>query len=281
MNLADYALKHGLSQVGVRPKFFEYLGQVWDRRDFAFTMSLYASEAQNARTRLGRWWLVLLPSLQAFAYGLVFGLILGDLRPANFIPFLITGVFLFSFFSGSFSAGAKAITSNTGLLRTLSFPRILLPLSAVIREFINFLPQLALLPLVMVMFGQDITWDWLYLIPIAFLMFLFSTGLAMISARLKVQVKDLGKLVPFITRLMFYSSGIFFEIERIFAGYPELLAIVMLNPVYDFISLARGALVNDMEMTPFLWIVSSIWSVGVFVFGVLYFWRAEARYGRD
>jgi teichoic acid transport system permease protein len=280
MNLADYALAHGLRQVGVRPKFFEYLGQVWDRRDFAFTMALYASEAQNARTRLGRWWLVLLPSLQALAYGLVFGLILGDLRPANFIPFLITGVFLFSFFSGSFSAGAKAITSNTGLLRTLSFPRILLPLSAVIREFINFLPQLALLPLVMVMFGQDITWDWLYLIPIAFLMFLFSTGLAMISARLTVEVKDLGKLVPFITRLMFYSSGIFFEIERIFAGYPELLAIAMLNPVYDFISLARGALVNDMAMTPFLWIVSSIWSVGVFVFGVLYFWRAEARYGR-
>ena len=280
MNLADYALAHGLSQVGVRPKLFEYLGQVWDRRDFAFTMALYASEAQNARTRLGRWWLVLLPSLQALAYGLVFGLILGDLRPANFIPFLITGVFLFSFFSGSFSAGAKAITSNTGLLRTLSFPRILLPLSAVIREFINFLPQLALLPIVMVMFGQDITWDWLYLIPIAFLMFLFSTGLAMISARLTVEVKDLGKLVPFVTRLMFYSSGIFFEIERIFAGYPELLAIAMLNPVYDFISLARGALVNDMAMTPFLWIVSSIWSVGVFVFGVLYFWRAEARYGR-
>jgi teichoic acid transport system permease protein len=281
MNLADYALAHGLKQVGVRPKFTEYLGQVWERRDFAFMMSLYASEAQNARTRLGRWWLVLLPSLQALAYGLVFGFILGDLRPANFIPFLITGVFLFSFFSGSFSAGAKAITSNTGLLRTLSFPRILLPLSAVIREFINFLPQLALLPLVMVLFGQDITWDWLYLIPIAFLMFLFSTGLAMISARLTVQLKDLGKLVPFITRLMFYSSGIFFEIERIFAGFPELLAIAMLNPVYDFISLARGALVNGMEMTPFLWIVSSIWSVGVFVFGIFYFWKAEARYGRD
>lgn len=281
MNLADYANSHGLKQVGIRPKFVEYLGLVWARRDFAFTMSLYASESQNARTRLGRWWLVLSPTLQAFAYGLVFGLILGDLRPANFIPFLITGVFLFSFFSGSFSAGAKAITSNGGLLRTMSFPRILLPLSAVIREFINFLPQLALLPLVMVLFGQEISWDWLYLIPIAFLMFLFSTGLAMISARLTVEVKDLGKLVPFITRIMFYSSGIFFEVERIFAGFPELLAIAMLNPVYGFISLARGALVNDLQLTAFLWISTSIWSVATFVFGVFYFWRAEAKYGRD
>jgi len=281
MNLADYAKEHGLKQVGVRPNFFDYLKQTWDKRDFAFTMSLYASEAANARTRLGRWWLVLLPSLQALAYGLVFGFILGDLRPANFIPFLITGVFLFSFFSGSFSSGAKAITSNTGLLRTLSFPRILLPLSAVIRQFINFLPQLALLPLVMVLFGQDITWDWLYLIPIAILMLFFSTGLAMISARLTVQVKDLGKLVPFITRLMFYSSGIFFEIERIFADYPDILAIAILNPVYDFISLARGALVNGMSMTPELWGISAAWAFGTFIFGVFYFWKAEARYGRD
>ena len=281
MNLADYAKTHGLKQIGTRPKFSEYLKQAWDRRDFAFTMSLYASEAANARTRPGRWWLVLLPSLQAFAYGLVFGLILGDLRPDNFIPFLITGVFLFSFFSGSFSSGAKAITSNSGLLKTVSFPRILLPLSAVLREFINFLPQLGILAVVMLAFGQQVTWDWLYLIPITLLMFLFSTGLAMISARLTVQVKDLGKLVPFITRIMFYSSGIFFEIERIFAGYPELLAIAMLNPVYDFISLARGALINDMEMTPFFWVASSIWSVGIFLFGVFYFWRAEARYGRD
>ena len=67
MNLADYALSHGLTQVGVRPNFREYLKQAWGRRDFAFTMSLYASESANARTRLGRWWLVLLPSLQAFA----------------------------------------------------------------------------------------------------------------------------------------------------------------------------------------------------------------------
>lgn len=281
MNLRDYALEHGLKQMGQRPRFGEYLRETWARRDFAFTMSLYASESANARTRLGRWWLVLLPSLQALAYGLVFGFILGDLRPENFIPFLITGVFLFSFFSGSFSSGAKAITSNSGLLKTLSFPRILLPLSAVIRQFINFLPQLALLPLVMILFGQQITWEWLYLIPVAILMLIFSTGLAMISARLTVQVKDLGKLVPFLTRIMFYSSGIFFDIEKVFASHPELLQLARLNPVHDFIALARGGLVDGMSASWFLWGVSSAWAFGTLIFGVWYFWKAEAKYGRD
>jgi len=281
MNLADYAKSNGLKEIGTRPSFLEYLKQVWAGRDFAFTMSLYASESANARTRLGRWWLILTPSLQALAYGLVFGLILGSLRPANFIPFLITGVFLFSFFSGSFSSGARSITSSSGLLKTVSFPRILLPLSAVLREFINFLPQLALLPIVMLIFGQELTWDWLYLIPITLLMFLFSTGLAMISARLTVQLTDLGKLIPFITRFMFYTSGIFFEVERIFASYPEVLAVALLNPVHAFISLARGALINDLSIDASLWIIASLWSVGTFLFGVLYFWRAEARYGRE
>ena len=87
MNLADYATSKGLTQVGVRPKFGEYLKQVWQRRDFALVMSIYASESANARSRLGGWWLVLVPSLQAFTYGLIFGFILGSLRPANFIPF--------------------------------------------------------------------------------------------------------------------------------------------------------------------------------------------------
>jgi teichoic acid transport system permease protein len=36
-----------------------------------------------------------------------------------------------------------------------------------------------------------------------------------------------------------------------------------------------------MQMTPFLWIAASSWAIVTFVVGVFYFWKAEARYGRD
>lgn len=281
MSLADFARERGLKRMGARPPFFEYLRLSWLRRDFAIAMSIYSNQAALSKTRLGRGWLVLGPTLQAAIYGLIFGVILGDRRPENFIPYMITGVFLFSFFSGSFSSGAAALTSNRDLVRSLSFPRLLLPISAVIRQFINLLPQLALLAVILLIWQQPLAWSWFEMIPILLLMTMFSLGLAMIAARLTVQVRDISKLIPFITRLVFYTSGIFFELEKILGKYPELLALASLNPVYDFISLARGALVVGYDSTPQLWAISSGWAVLTLLFGLWYFWRAEERYGRD
>ena len=281
MSLADYARQHGLKRVGARPEFLEYLAQAWSRRDFAFTLSLFANQAANARNRLGRWWVLLLPTIQAMVYGLIFGLILGSNRPDNFIPFLFTGVFLFSYFAGSFQSGASSVTGNVGLVRSLSFPRMLLPISAVMRQFFNLLPQLGLLLVALVLFQQDITWGWLAMFPILFLMTMFASGLAMVAARLTVHIQDLTKIIPFMVRVVFYTSGIFFSMERVLGGFPLVLQIMQFNPVYAFIELARGALIEGHEMTGFLWAVCSSWAVGALLLGVLFFWKAEERYGRE
>ena len=281
MSLADYARQHGLKRVGARPALFDYLSQAWQRRDFAFTLSLYANQAANARNRLGRWWVVLLPTIQAMVYGLIFGVILGSSRPDNFIPFLFTGVFLFSFFAGSFQSGASAVTGNVGLVRSLSFPRMLLPFSAVLRQFFNLLPQIGLLLVTLLVFQQDVTLAWLALIPILILMTLFATGLALIAARLTVQIRDLSKVIPFVTRVIFYTSGIFYSLEKVLGNYPVVLQIMQFNPFYDFIELARGALVEGYKMSAFLWLACTAWAFGLLILGVIFFWKAEERYGRE
>lgn len=281
MSLADYARQHGLKRVGARPALLDYLGQAWQRRDFAFTLSLYANQAANARNRLGRWWVVLLPTIQAMVYGLIFGIILGSSRPDNFIPFLFTGVFLFSFFAGSFQSGASSVTGNVGLVRSLSFPRMLLPFSAVLRQFFNLLPQIGLLLVTLLAFQQDVTLAWLALIPILILMTLFATGLSLVAARLTVQVRDLTKIIPFITRVIFYTSGIFYSLEKVLGSYPVVLQIMQFNPFYDFIELARGALVEGYQMSAFLWLACTAWAFGLLILGVIFFWKAEERYGRE
>ncbi len=267
--------------MGARPSFFNYISEAWRRRDFAIALSTFSNEAANARNRLGKWWNILLPTIQAATYGLIFGVILGDSRPHNFLPFLFTGVFLFSFMSGSFYSGASSITSNSGLVKSLSFPRALLPISTVISQFINLLPQLAILLVTLLIIQQQITWSWLALIPIVFLMTLFATGLAMIAARLTVQVRDLSKLLPFVTRIFFYISGIFFSVDKVLANHPEIYSIVKWNPVYDYIEIARGALVEGYTMETEIWIACVVWAVATFVFGSIFFWKAEEEYGRD
>jgi len=281
MSLADYAREHGLKRVGARPALLEYLAEAWKRRDFAYTMARYNSEAANARNRLGRWWVVLIPTMQALVYGLIFGVLMGSSRPANYIPFLFTGVFLYAFISGTFGAGAGSVTGNLGLVRSLSFPRMLLPIQATIQQIFALLPQLVLLLLTWVVFGQPITWAWLYLIPITVLMTMFSTGLALISARLTVHIQDLTKLIPFVVRIVFYTSGIFFNMEHVLRAYPIAMEIEKYNPVYIFVSLARGAGITGYSMTPFMWLAAVGWAVVTLALGIVFFWKAEERYGRE
>jgi teichoic acid transport system permease protein len=281
VSLAEYAKQNGLTKVGARESLLSYVKHAWQRRDFAYVMALYTDQANSSRNRLGRWWLVLVPTLQAAVYGLIFGILLGGSRPENFIPFLITGVFLFSFLQGAYSSGANSVTSNIGLVRSLSFPRILLPINALIQQVFSLLPQVALLLITLLLFQQQVTWNWLYLIPILLLMVVFGFGLATISARLTVHVQDLNKLNPFLTRVMFYVSGIFFSIETVLKDYPVAMQIATWNPVYVYISLARGAMVEGYAMTAGMWIAAVAWAFGLFIVGTVFFWRAEERYGRE
>ncbi len=281
MSLAELAAAHGLKRIGARPPFWQYVKETWQRRGFAWTLSTYTNEAANARTRLGSWWNLLLPIIQAGTYGLIFGLVLGSSRPDNFLPFLFTGVFLFAFMSGSFQNGASSIIGNAGLVKSLTFPRALLPLSAVIQQILNFWPQLGLLFATLLITGNPITWDWLLMPVLVLLMIMFCLGLAMFSARLNAQARDLGKLIPFVVRILFYVSGVFFALDRVLGEWPAVLAVFKCNPFYDFIQLARGLLVEGYEPSLELWLLCIGWAFIMPIVGFVFFWKAEEVYGRD
>lgn len=281
MSIEDYALANGLKRVGARQPLTKYVAEAVRRLDFAYTLASFTNEATNAKSRLGSWWNILLPTIQAGTYGLIFGLILGASKPDNFLPFLFTGVFLFSFIQSAFTQGAGAIVSNAGLVRSLSFPRVLLPISVVISSVIALAPQLLVLLVVLIFTAQPITWGWLMLIPLVILMTIFNLGLSMITARLTVHMQDLNKLIPFITRILFYTSGVFFSVDKIFSTETLLTKLIRINPIFEFLNLARGYLVQGYQVHAEEWISVSIWSIALLVFGLIFFWGAEERYGRE
>lgn len=281
MSLAEYAAQHGLERVGARPPLREYLRETWQRRNFAWTLSKFTVESSDARTRLGAWWVVLMPAIQAGLYGLIFGLIIGSSRPHNFLAYLFTGVFLFGFMSGSLQSGAASITGNSGLVKSLSFPRVLMPISAIIKQILNFWPQIGLLVITMLLTGNYPKWSWLFVIFVLILMVMFSVGLALIASRINSQFRDLAKLIPLFTRLAFYVSGVFFSLEKVLGQWPLALHVVSFNPFYDYIQLTRGLMITGYEPTALLWWQCSGWAVVTLVIGLVYFWRAEELYGRE
>lgn len=281
-DLEALASDSGLERVGARPPLRAYIAQTWHRRDFAATLARYRLQASMSENRLGMGWVVLRPILNAALFGTIFGVILpSSTRPDNFVPFLVVGFFIFEYFSKTLSGGAKAIVGSKSLVRSLSFPRILLPLAIVIRQFVELIPMLIVMALILIGFGEPITWWWLMLIPVMLLMTIFNLGVALIVARLTVHVRDLSQIIPLVSRVVFYTSGIFFDLERVLADNEDLLMLARLNPVHDFIALVRGYMVSGNPIEPFMWWIAIGATVVTFTFGIVFFWKGEERYGRD
>ena len=283
MSLAEDAARAGLHKVGARPPFWTYLRQVWRRRQFIYQLARYRIEAQNGQNRLGMAWVLLKPMIDAIIYGTVFGYFLmrGNI-PNHYIVFLVVGVFMFEFFSSCFISGSKSITRNANLVQSLSFPRMALPLALVTEKFLEFVPMLGIIFATVLVYGVRPESEWLLMIPVVALFTIFNTGVTMFTARLTVHFRDLTQLLPFVSRVLFYTSGVFFSMELAFAENPTILRVMEFQPVHEFLTLGRSVLLDEPGFTakPELWLYASVWAVVSIVVGSLFFWAAEERYGR-
>jgi len=283
MTTAEDAARLGLHRVGGRPPLRDYVTDVWKRRVFIFSMARFKIESDNQQNSLGMFWVILKPLLNALVYGLIFGFLLGKSgRPPHFVEFLIIGVFLFEFFSQAWTAGGKSVTNNAALVQSLAFPRMVLPLAAVTQRFLQFVPTLAIMLVFLLLNGNSPHIHWLLLIPIVALYYVFLCGLALVTARLAAHWRDLNNFLPFLTRFFFYTTGIFFSVKERFGDYPVIMRIADFQPVNEFLSLARSALLagDTYSIDERYWLYATVWSIALFTFGVWFFWRAEERYGR-
>ena len=276
----DTSALEGMYPVGRRPPFGAYLAETWRRRNFGLTLAGYRLVGDLLQNRLGVLWIVLRPLSMAIIYGTIFYFVLsGAARPDDYVQFLLVGVFVFEFFTASFSGGARAITGNAKLVQSLGFPRILLPISVVAEQAMRMVAVVLLLVILLLVLGEPIAWSWLLIVPILALMAVFNLGVALIVARLSVHARDVQQFIPIVNRVLFYVSGIFFDVDGALANYPILLTIAHLVPTYDFIAISRDVMLASYTAPALAWIAAPCWAIATIVFGVIFFWQAEARYG--
>jgi teichoic acid transport system permease protein len=265
-------------RLGETPKLRQYLRAIWERRQFAVSIAAGEVRAQNMDTVLGNLWQVLNPLMLAGVYYLVFGLVLRiDRGVDNYIAFLVIGVFVFHFTQRSVMSGAKAIVSNEGLIRSIRFPRAILPIASVVGQAIMFLPALAIMLAIALATDETPHPMWLLLLPLFILQGVGNLGAALFVARMTDRIRDVQYVLPYLFRLLFYVSGILYSVERF---VPEqYMPLFELNPVFCFATAARG-LILDHELLLQPWGVGAAWAVALMVLGLRYFRRAEHEYGR-
>lgn len=268
-----------LTRLDRRTDLRTYLGDLWGRRDFILVVPRTNIQVKHLDTVLGNLWHVLNPLLMVGVYFLIFGVILDVSRGVdNFLAFLTIGIFIFQYTRRSAGSGASSIIANEGLIRSIRFPRAALPISSVIEESIAFLPSLLVMFGFALATGETPGFEWFLLAPLLVIQGVFNLGLALFLARATTHFRDITNLLPFIFRIWFYLSGILFPVRSLIDD-PFFRRLFDLNPMYDFVTIARDVIFRD-DLPDFLWLLAAAWAVVALVVGFAYFRGAETEYGR-
>jgi teichoic acid transport system permease protein len=284
---AQLAARYGLAVSGARPSLPEYVRQLWARRHFITAFATAKLTAQYSEAKLGQIWQVANPLLNAAVYYFIFGVLLGTSKGvADYIPFLVTGVFVWTFTQSSIMAGTRAICGNLGLVRALHFPRAALPISFALQQLQQLLFSMAALVVILLCFGIPVATSWVLIVPVLALQFMFNAGVSMILARMGAKTPDIAQLMPFILRTWMYVSGVMWSIDKTLkhSGMPHWAKVLLeSNPAAVYIDLMRFALIDSFkahQLPHHVWAYATGWALFAGVGGFIYFWKAEETYGR-
>ncbi|MCU4298291.1 ABC transporter permease [Brevibacterium permense] len=273
----------GLVPVGRRTSLSSYLAALWNRRHFIIAESRAKMSSSTRKNILGYGWLFLNPLLSVLAFWFIFGFILQTSRGVpNFLGFLVVGVFFFGYTGKCMTGGTGAIRSGASMIKGFQFPRAALPISTVVRNFLDFMPTLLVMVIVLAVVPplEVITWRVILVIPVIVLQTIFNVGLACFLARLGHKVPDLTNFMSIVSRFWLYGSGVFFSIEDRLGNHPALLEAMQYNPMHAYLTLVRNSLLYGVDSDPKMWIVGTVWAFGLLIVGFLFFWRGEENYGR-
>ncbi|MFG2134453.1 ABC transporter permease [Streptomyces sp. NPDC048751] len=286
-DLSALAARHGLTVSGARPSLREYVRQLWARRHFIGAFATAKLTAQYSQAKLGQVWQVMTPLLNAAVYYFIFGVLLGTKHGVpDYIPFLVTGVFIWTFTQSSIMAGTRAISGNLGLVRALHFPRAALPISFCLQQLQQLLFSMAALIVILLCFGVPVSVSWVLALPALVLQFTFNAGVSMIMARWGAKTPDIAQLMPFVLRTWMYVSGVMWSIDKLTAKdhLPHVVSVLLsANPAAVYIDLMRFSLIDSFhasQLPPHVWPVATGWALLAGVGGFIYFWKAEETYGR-
>lgn len=187
---------------------------------------------------LGYVWSMLNPLLYMAVLSVVFSYVL-KFKIDNYPVFILTGIITWNLFHQSLMQGVNSIVANGGLIRKVKVSVSLFPSATVASVLVHFLLSLVafLLICIFTKFSPQLSWFFLPIVLIPFVLFVWGVTLAFAS--LNVFFRDVGHLLDPALQLLFYGTPVIYPLSVL----PEKFAfIVKLNPLTHFVSSFRDVL---------------------------------------
>ncbi|WP_407484481.1 ABC transporter permease [Elizabethkingia miricola] len=240
------------------------LKEVWRYRDLLLLLVKRDFVTYFKQTILGPIWFFVNPILTTLIYTLVFGNIAGiSTNGTPKIAFYLSGVVMWNYFSTSLTQTSTVFTVNAPIFGKVYFPRLIMPLSIVVSNLMQFGIQFLLFLIIVVYYtfqGQLHPNIFVLLTPVLIiLMAAFALGVGMIFSSMTTKYKDMAMLLTFGVQLFMYATPIVYPLSTINDKYKYLIELNPLTAIIEnfrYAFLGSGSL--NIEALGYSFIVISV-----------------------
>ncbi len=252
------------------------LKELWEYRELLYFLTWRDIKVRYKQTVLGAAWAIIQPFLTMVVFSIFFGRLAKI--PSDGLPYPIfayCALLPWQLFAHALTESSNSLVANERLITKVYFPRLVVPLSAVLAGLLDFLIAFMVL-LGMMMFYHITPTAALWTLPLFLLLALGAAlGVGLWLSALNVQYRDVRYTIPFLTQFWLFATPVAYSSTLI----PESWrAVYGLNPMAGVVEAFRWALLGKAEGPGALLAVSITIVMLILVSGLYYFRRMERTF---
>ncbi|MDD5394040.1 MAG: ABC transporter permease [Thiothrix sp.] len=253
-----------------------YWKDLWHYRELFYFLAWRDILVRYKQTTIGFAWALIRPLLTMIVFTLVFSK-LAKLPSDVPYPVLVFAALLpWQFFANAFTDAGASLISNSSMISKVYFPRLVIPTSAVIVSFVDFLISGIILAGLMIWYGFTPDWRIITLPLFIFIAFSAAMGAGLWIAALNVKYRDFRYIIPFVVQFGLYLSPVGFNSNIV----PEQWRLLYsLNPMVGVIDGFRWAILGGNTQIYWPGFLLSLGLVSLLLItGILYFRKTEKSF---
>src|ERR1041385_4012851 len=244
--------------------------ELWEYRELLYFLTWRDIKIRYKQTVLGAAWAIIQPVFMMLVFSLFFGKLAKiDSDGIPYPVFAFCALLPWQLFASAVSDSSNSLVGNQGLITKVYFPRLVIPISAVLSGLLDFF--VALVVLVGLIFWYGIVPGWGIIAVPAFILLAICTALAvgLCLSALSVEYRDVRYVIGFLVQFWLFITPVAYPSSII----PERWrAVYALNPMVGVVEGFRWALLGKSSaLGSMLWV--SVGVVLITLFGGLYYFR--------
>jgi lipopolysaccharide transport system permease protein len=193
------------------------LKELWQYRELFYFFTWRDIKVKYKQTLLGITWALLQPLGMMIIFTFIFSRTLKiETGSIPYPVFVLTGLVLWGFFSSAVSHAAESMIQHANIIKKIYFPRLIIPCSAILTAFFDFLMSLVILVVLFIWYLQPLSFTALFYFPAGIILICIAAfGFGTFLAALNIKFRDFRYVVPFLLQVMFFTSQVVYPLATI------------------------------------------------------------------